>query len=231
MNLKETLSKQPEPHGRGPYRYIPTSFDPDDPKLEAYARNLSWRWSALERFFDEVKPTAVVLRLPGFWQANFAVFDACHDRGVPLFVNEPENTPLGAASLKHAGIDTVITTRADAESFIAYVLDKQGLLPRCMYVVSPASGSERGYRPIGQMRVRHEVHAAPGIPILEQCAHLESAGTDHFHVADDVTLRQLQPFVCEVDKIGPRPLPDVRIAFDLKETTRCACGKSILERV
>src|SRR6185369_8776282 len=89
-------------------RVVPSSFDPDDPALLAVPRPLEAAWPSVEAALRHFGSRAVMMRLPLFWQAEPLLHAACRAAGAPIFVNEPENMPLGAAALQN-GVDTVVT--------------------------------------------------------------------------------------------------------------------------
>src|SRR3989338_4706505 len=102
----------------------PSSFDAKDPVLRALPRSADWRWTSCEQALKEADSKGVMMRLPVYWQIGLPLSAACRALGIPLFINEPENIPVGAMALKMGGIDTVVSENRDAAAFAAYLVKR-----------------------------------------------------------------------------------------------------------
>lgn len=198
--------------------YYPSSFDAHDPLLRALPRENDWRWSSCERALRDFSSRGVIMRIPIFWQLGLPLYAACRSLGIPVFTNEPENIPVGALALEKGGLDCVVSENRDAAAFTEFLLEERLPFPKFAILIHRVHEPE--WRVSETVRthwgaVAEEVHAAPGVPILEQCAELIRANKSQFHISD---------------KDETRSLPEYRPDFALRETALCSCGKSILER-
>jgi hypothetical protein len=153
------------PEGQTPCRIGPSSFDPSDPKLTALPLPSGWRWSTLEAALSRFESKFLLSRLPLFWQIESPLDDVCRSVGVTVFHNEVENMPVGAAAIRSAEIDTVLTTSEDAHGFVAYLFEKGVPIPRNWFIIHPgivhdlpAKLKERSFV------VVEEMHDRPGSP-------------------------------------------------------------------
>lgn len=197
-------------------RVVPSSFNPDDPQLRAVPRPLEASWPSAEAILKAFGVRAVMMRLPLFWQTEPLLHAACRAAGAPIFTNDPENMPLGAAALSN-GVDTVVTTAADAAAFAGYLAEKHTPLPPFWIIVHQAD-APRWEVPtmLRGVKVAQEVHLFPGVPVLVQCPAL--VGKNRYHFSD-------------IHSQEPLPLSELELPFVLKDCGTCVCGKAIGERV
>jgi hypothetical protein len=209
----------------GDWRFVPTHFDPDAKHLAGYPLDPTRRWTSLSDHLSAHRSRGLLSQLPAFWQANFSAFEACRSLGIPLFSNDPENAPLGAAALSHAGVDSVLTTGGDAQAFAAYVREKGAPLPKAWFIVhSP----DESWSPLEHIApAMHEVHIFPGIPLFEQCAALAKEARGRFHLSADFALPSLSPVACSTRALGPVAFESLLLERSMSEESACACGKTI----
>jgi hypothetical protein len=173
-------------------------------------------------------------RVPIFWQFGLSIHAACRSLGLPIFVNEPENIPVGAMSLKRGGIDTVVCENKDAPSLSSYIAEKSLPLPKLWILIHRIG--KQGWDVAGSILsspsgVGQEVHLFPGVVVLEQCETLSGGKSSHFHFSDS--------FSYEIDEhtfvtsVGDDPLPLYRYTLPchVRATGMCTCGKEIIERL
>lgn len=199
-----------------PWRLMPGSFDPLEEPMPIVEQPLEWPWRSLERHLQEHRLHALMVRLPLFWQLEIPIFRACREAGAYLLINDQDNMPLGAAALREASTDCVLTERDDALRFAMYLKEKQAPLPRSWFIIHRPDASEWGL----PEHIRHsgaaitaEVHLFPGVSVLEQCAELAKKQTPQFHVAESWI-----------------PLKARDLPWALRATGSCECGKDILQR-
>lgn len=103
-------------------------------------------------------------RLPLFWQLEIPLFHACRHAGSFLFINDVGNMPLGAAAIRTAEIDTIVTDFDDAVAFSAYLAQSTCPIPQKWFIVRPPL---RAGKPLpshlAHVEVAEEVHETPGI--------------------------------------------------------------------
>ncbi len=213
-----------------PYRIVPTSFDPEDPELRGFPIPLKWRWASCEEALRVFGATGVMMRLPLFWQLESPLWSACKKAGAFIFTNDPENMPLGAAAIRSANIDCVVTETKDASLFSDFLREKKYQLPRSWIIIHPANSDEWSLPKLEGANVAQEVHLFPGIPLLEQCANLRAKQRPRFHINSsymwDTSLGEITG-----NTDDPLPLIGYRIPFPLKEEGACSCGRRIVARV
>lgn len=145
-------------------RFLPNSFDPDDPDMNGIPVPLDWRWNSVEHTFKTWGVRGVMMRLPLFWQLEVPLFHACQNAGAFLFANDIGNMPLGAVAMRIAEIDTVVTNLEDACTFVPYLLEHGAPLPRHWVIVR---NQENAHHPLpsamAKLSVYEEVHSSPGI--------------------------------------------------------------------
>lgn len=146
-------------------RFSPSSFDPDDPGLTGIACPPGWQWESCEAALRDFGSKFLLSRLPLFWQIEAPLNDACRRAGVTVFHNEIDNMPVGAAAIRSAKIDTVLTTADDAHEFVAYLFEKGIPIPRNWFVIHeglkrdvPTKLRETSFT------LAEEVHEYPGVP-------------------------------------------------------------------
>jgi len=211
---------------------VPTSFDPEDSALSGFPRSLSWRWNSCERALRIFSTTSVMARLPLFWQIESPLNAVCKSVGAILFMNEPENMPVGAAAIKSTEIHTVICEARNSFEFALYLSEKN-IKPAAWFLIHQSDSLEWSVPlSIDSSRfVAQEVHLFPGLPILEQCALLLDDRKAEFHLSDSY-LWEIGKDKTYITSIGDDPLPLVRfeIPFSLISKSQCPCGKVIVER-
>ncbi len=210
-----------------PCEIAPTSFDANDPELRALPRPMGWRWTSAENALRGFKTRGVMMRLPLFWQVEPALFAAGQSIGVPIFVNDQDNMPVGAAAIQTAGMDTVVTDSADALTFSSFLSGSKSAFPSSWLIVYPISLDTWNIpAPAREANVcvAQEVHLFPGVPLLTQCEHLISTKDSVFHVCDEYLLEQDG---LSVTSISPVPLPLLRYKLGTRLSTggTCVCGK------
>lgn len=214
-------------------RIFPSSFDANSKALRAFPRALDWKWSSCERALRESGSTVVMMRLPLFWQLESPLHAACRSVGAPIFVNEPENMPVGAAAIYSASVDTVVSASADAFSFVSYMLEKKVALPRVWVLVHEAQGEWRIPAPLesASLNVSQEVHLFPSTVLLSQCAHLAASKKSDFHIFDGYSWELLND-ASYITSAGDDPLPLYRykLPFKLVEAEKCACGRTVVRK-
>lgn len=188
-------------------RFVPSSFDPADPNLHALPRAGDEVWHSLAQLIPVAKVRGVMSRLPPFWQAMSPLHAACREHGVPLFLNDIANMPVGGLALTLRVVDAVVAEAADATQFAQHCADTGVPEPKLWLLVHQADATWKSLMPHTSGLVAHEVHVSPGIPVLEQCRHLAEANDLKFHQAGEDA-----PF--EVIKEGT-----------------CPCGKTLVRRV
>ena len=190
--------------------FIPSSFDPDDPDLKALPRPHGWRWSSCEAALKEFGTRGLMVRLPLFWQIIPPLHESCRTLGIPIFINDLANMPLGAAALLHAGVDTVIAEAGDATQFAAFLKQNKLSFPKAWLVIHRANDAWNIPETLAASSLVQEVHLSPGVVLLSQCPEL---------------MRQKKPLFH--DERAEKS--DLR-AFRLVEKGTCACGRTILGR-
>lgn len=221
---------------RADIRYLPSSFDANDPLLYAVPRSASFRWKSLEEFLGTTRARGLLVRTPIYWQALFAAHEACQAAGIPYLANDPDNAPVGAAALRMAGVDSVLTEASRAHEFWSYCQERKTVLPSAWFLVHDARSTTHWIAPesISQTSscVFQEVHIMPGSPILEQCANLAAQKSTHFHIADAYTLRSEsgRTHITSISNDAP-PLSDIVCNWNLAEECLCACGRATFRRI
>lgn len=215
------------------YAFSPTSFDASDEQLRALPRALDTMWREGERAFEHYGSTGVMVRTPIYWQFGLPIYRACRERDIPIFVNEPENIPVGAMSLQRGGIDTVVCESIDAFAFSSYIAEKKLPYPRLWVLIHRANTpvwTVPGGITESKSALSQEVHLFPGVPLLVQCAALADERSTRFHVADafDVELGA-SSFVSS--RSIPLPLYRYVLPFSMRSSGACTCGKGSVEKL
>lgn len=205
---------------RSDIRYTPSSFDADDAGLAPVARPAEWKWRSLESFLRTGGSHGLISRLPAFWQAVFPMHDACRATGIPLFVNDPENIPVGAAALDH-GFDAVVCEAADIPAFAGYCTERNRTMPKAWFVIRRPGKAPVAHLPASGL-VWQEVHALPGVPALAQCEHLARERQRVFHMTSESD----SGVALHADD-SPWTLPPDA----LRACGTCACGLPLVELV
>lgn len=173
------------------------------------------------------------MRTPIFWQWGMSLHAACRALGIPIFVNEPENVPVGAMALKRSGVDTVVTENKDAAAFASYCMEKSLPLPKAWVLVHRAQNPDwRVAAGVATSRVAQEVHIFPGVPILVQCPFLAESQATRFHFSKEFLWEMRGDEVyATARKDDPLPLKNVRIPLMLQQAEHCACGAQTVTRI
>lgn len=228
MQLTEELVDIQKRLGTLPCRVVPTSFESDDSSLTGFPLPRSWRWSTCQEALARLSPMGVMMRLPLFWQMEFPLWQAARSVGAPIFLNDPENMPVGAAALRRGGMDTVVTEARDAIAFSLYLDAEERIRPRHWMVVHRAEDDWAVPKASLREPVVQEVHLMPGVPILTQCTLLAEAAEPRFHqiegYAYDWEARILSIPARESIPGFSLPLPAV------EESGTCSCGLAVYQR-
>jgi hypothetical protein len=215
------------------FAVVPTSFDADDQSLQAFPQKRDASWLVGETMFKHHGSRGVMLRTPIFWQFGLPVYRACRRVGIPIFVNEPENVPVGAMSLLRGGIDTVVTESMHASILSSYLAEKHLPLPVLWFLIHRALSSEwetPGAFIDSRCAVAQEVHLFPGVPILVQCTLLSGEKSPSFHVANGCDI-ELGP-TCHVSMTSTAlPLYRYVLPLGLRASGTCECGSDRIERI
>jgi len=173
-----------------------------------------------------------MMRLPLFWQLEPALHAACRAAGAPIFINEPENTQVGAEAVRQANIDTVVSEAADAPAFSSYLAQKNSPRPHNWILVHrpKAEWMLPGALVEKDVRVAQEVHLFPGMVAFSQCEALADAKATGFHLCEDFFLENLGAHSYVTNAALLVPLERFEIA-PVREKSACVCGKPILEPV
>ena len=216
-------------------RVIPSSFDADDSELRAFPSKSDWKWDSCQKALQNFQTRAVMMRLPLFWQMESPLHAACRSVGAPIFINEPENMPVGAAALSSAEVDTVVTEAGDGFSFSEYLSQKNLPLPRNWVIVHRSDAPWQipaALRDAPEIQVAQEVHAFPGLPILHQCQILARKKASVFHVSDAFAL-QHDDTGTSITSIGDVLLSLTRfeLPFTLATIGTCVCGAKTVKKI
>lgn len=213
--------------GSLPCRIIPTSFEADDPALAGFPLHALSRWDSCAQALVELKAHGVMMRLPLFWQLEVLVWYASREARAPIFLNDPENMPVGAAALQLGGMDTVVTEQRDASLFSEYLLKENLTLPPKWIIVHRAH--ERWSVPalLSDCNVAHEVHLFPGLSVLSQCTALMNADPEtlSFHITKG---RAYEPGANIIETPSRDAIPSFRL--DMPAITAgvvCTCGERV----
>lgn len=212
-------------------RVMPSSFNPDDPALCAFPYHKTAGWNSCERVLRDSSTHGVMMRLPLFWQVEPNLFSACQAAGAFIFINDADNMPLGAAAVRDARIDAIMTDAPDAHAFAQYLLEKKSGMAKTWIIVHTP---HKDIRPISQIlkephvRVAQEVHVFPGVPVLEQCAFLEKTKEALFHVSGSYEYEKTEnSLALTSNDAAPLPFFRYKLPLPLYEGGQCACGKAI----
>jgi hypothetical protein len=205
-------------------RILPTSFEAEDAALGGFPIPVEQRWESCERMLAHWHPHGVMMRLPLFWQIEILVWYAARHAGAPVFLNDPENMPVGAAALREGGMDTVVTEARDAAAFVQYLDAEERIRPRYWVVVHRARDVWDTPAALRHDHLFQEVHALPGLPVLTQCAALAAAGEPRFHETDGLAYDwQARAFRTP----SAEPIP----SFELPLPPAAACGACICGKI
>ena len=144
-------------------RYVPSSFDPNDADMRAITIAADWNWPTCAQALKKSGSVGVMMRLPLFWQLEVPLFHACKEAGAFLFVCEPQNMPFGAAALRDASIDTVVTDLNDALAFAQFLAARPQPLPPNWLIIRRADQQEALPVAFASVHVVEESHSSPGV--------------------------------------------------------------------
>lgn len=213
-------------------RIFPSSFDPDDKDLRAFPRAIDWQWMSCERALRSAGSKGVMTRLPAYWQMGFPLHAACRAVGIPLFANGAENIPVGAMAIKTGGIDTVVSESRDAGAFADYLVKRALPYPRLGILVHRIQDTWDVPRTVLDTwdTVAQEVHAFPGVPVLDQCAVLSDKKVSRFHLSDEYSW-EVNGTEALMTSIGDALLPfyQYKLPRALRKAGTCSCGKPVFE--
>ncbi len=208
-----------------PCRIVPTSFEAEDAGLAGFPIHPQWRWDSCAQALFELKPHGVMMRLPLFWQLEVPLWYACRAARAPIFLNDPENIPVGVSALQLGGMDTVVTEQRDASTFADCVQKENGKLPQKWIVIHRAEDIWNIPALLSDCKVAQEVHLFPGLPILSQCPMLmvETSGIPRFHITKG---NRYEPVTGNIETLPRGGIP----SFELKAPPitggeLCACGE------
>lgn len=211
-----------------PCRVMPSSFDPADPDLRGIPWTLEPKWPSLEGAIRDFRCEGLVVRLPLFWQIEAPLHAACRGAGAYLFINEPENMPLGAAAAKLAETDLIVTTPADAAAFAAHLAERAVPVPRAWFLVHPIHDLQNLPAALltSAIVVAQEVHLFPGIPLLIQCEAQRRGKELAFHGSEEFALacEDGRLFASSVSPEHPLPFERHPVPGEFEERA-CACGQ------
>jgi hypothetical protein len=216
------------------YGVVPTSFDPDEPRLSGFPKDPLWQWRSCEQSLKRFGSRSVLFRLPAFWQIESFFNDACRSVGVYFFPNAPHQIAVGVASISSLAIDTVVDEATNAISF-SLTLAEKGIVPSSWILIHRAD-TPFWEVPISiptSSLIAQEVHLFPCVPILEQCSALVLKKTPSFHVVEDYILTPNSGAIrTHITSTTDEPLPlfNLLLPFSLKIVGKCTCGKDILEK-
>ncbi len=208
-------------------RIIPTSFEADDSALSGFPLHPLSRWDSCAQALSELNPHGVMMRLPLFWQLEVLLWYASRSVRAPVFLNDPENMPVGAAALQLGGMDTVVTEQRDASTFADFVKKENGELPEKWIIVHRAQDRWDMPASLSGCKIAQEVHLFPGLPILSQCAVLMGERSDipRFHI----TRGNRYEYDSKVFETASKDeIPSFRLNIPPITTSEvCSCGDSV----
>ncbi len=225
ISLKKVLTHTQSLRGR----YVPSSFSPSDSSLTIFPRAESWRWDSIERTLADHEGRGLMVRLPLFWQVEIPLFSACNKQGLFIFVNDKGNMPLGAMAILRSSVAVVVTDAADANEFATFLMVNGLSFPDTWHIVQK-SDSMVPLVPALTNSARtlvQEIHLIPGVPVLEQCAHI--AGKEFsFHVGAGYTWEHGTNALVTGHIDDPLPLIRYETSLTTDEVGLCVCGKTIV---
>lgn len=227
--LKARLRQSESLSRSGAWRLFPTSFDPSDKELTAYARPRTKGWDSVASALRHFKSHGLMMHAPLFWQVEIPLRNACDQAGAFIMIHDVSNMPLGASALQQAQIDMVLATRADAALFSLFLIERKIPLP-VFFIVHPLSEGVPALPVTLQgARVAQEVHLFPGVPVLDQCELLMEKGRPLFHVAKDMHAEWLHDhFVLSGAIDDLTPLTQYPLPIALAREALCPCGRETL---
>ena len=232
MRHTELLALLREAEGRVPEltcRVTPASFSLNEPDLTAFPRPLDWSWPSCAETLLAWKARGIMMRLPLLWQLESPLRGACDAAGAFVFINDPGNMPLGAAAVRQANIDAVLTDPNDAIMFSQYLSDNNTPLPAFL-IVHPLGEPIAAPTPaLQRTRVARELHLFPGVPLFVQCVQCSNTKESLFHSVDGYEIESKGAIQTISGKDGePVALKNYVLPLKLVQEGACSCGKTIL---
>lgn len=215
-------------------RVVPSTSNSGDPYLRALPLAREWRWPSLESHLTRFRPETLIVQLPSFWQVEPLVHAASRAAGAPVCIVEPQNYPLDKAAIRLASANAILAEAGEAGAIADYLHAGQVALPPFWILIhagdAPSWSTPHLLKSPG-LQVAQEVHMAPGVPLLVQCADIVGAQSGTYHRSD--------LFAWSDDLAHPSvsthgsllfELKDFALPFALKDVGACACGKQLLAR-
>ena len=201
-------------------RILPASFDAS-PTMPAFLRHFSWRWDTLAEHLKHVGTVGLLVRIPLLWQCEPLIHHACRESGSFFFLNDEANMPVGRIALRDGGMDTVLTTAADAVRFAEHLRAAQAALPTRWIVIHPITHPLGIPDGLDAAWIAHEVHIFPGIPLFVQCSLQRGKTPASFHLAEGFSYTAEGICGTEHDVL---PLVRYDPPSSYRESGQCACG-------
>jgi hypothetical protein len=232
--LVPTLEPLQDIIAENPWRVVPSSFISTDPNLRALPLPMEWRWPSLAGALAALEVHTLILQQPGFWQVEPFAFDAARTSSIPVCNIEPQNYPLDRAAIRFAEADGILAEASEGAAIAEY-LQANNVTPLRAWVLIHPADSAQWETPPTLVRVNaavaHEVHLAPGVPLLVQCTNLAKGNTPRFHRSSIFTWSDdfAAPTIT-TDVSLPFALTDFALPFSLADEGTCACGEQIVSR-
>jgi hypothetical protein len=172
-------------------------------------------------------------RLPAFWQLEPPLHTECRAAKCPIFLNDANNMPLGAAAFEAAEVNMLVTEAADAHAFCAYLKEMDVRTAAAWLIVHRMDADEWTVPQViaesANVKLAQEVHLFPGCPALVQCKELMHDKQPLFHLTPeyelDTTGTQL---IGGESAILPRHA--ILLPRTLSPRGTCVCGEAIITR-
>lgn len=207
------------------YRLLPAAFEPTK-ELTAYPVPLERGWPSLTPHMRVWDSRGLMARVPLFWQMEAPLRTTCDEVGAFLFINDMSNMPLGAAAIRDANVDTVVTQMRDVGPFSLHLLEAKIALPNFIAVHPHASALAPLPQACRETPIAQEVHLFPGVPMLVQCPCLSAQKEPVFHAAPGCRIYRAggQVLFTGADT-DPQPPYDYPLLMTLREAGSCQCGE------
>jgi hypothetical protein len=223
-------SKVRAPHehvSTGEYRFVPLRNQDTHIPL---AIPRAWRWHSLGRALGDVDVRGLMSMLPGWWQTEPLVYKEARLAGVPFFLTQPDNLAVASRAIDTALMNVVVIEFKRAAGFVSDLREHRDTLPSLWVTVELLGEalSPLPYPALGK-NARREIHVAPGVPILTQCAFLCGSSPSLFHTSDTFTVAYEQ----DATRIssGEDFIPAItgfRVPRVLPRAGVCECGGEIV---
>lgn len=227
MSHQELLSLLREAEGRfvdSAYRIVPASFSLNDTELTGFPVDAQWRWPSCARTLRSWDAHGVMMRAPLLWQLEVPLRHACDEAEAFVFINDAGNMPLGAAAIRQARIDAVITGLEDADAFASHLREHSVPLPAFLLVASLDEAARPLPHSLSNARVSRELHLFPGVPVFAQCATLSASAEPRFHSTDGHSVEVREGRALCTSQGHGIALRDYELPFALVSEGACACG-------